>query len=86
MTDKEKIFHFDGIDLFNEGGNFLFVTKSGKRCLYDVSAGTEVFNEIGPVSKVYVDCFLEDNAETIELWKNWQVDYSDFDGKFIETL
>lgn len=36
--------------------------------------------------KIYIECFIEDNWNTIEEWRNWQGDYHDFPYKFIETL
>ena len=67
-------------------------TKTIARIIFDQNQFTILARESplasadGSVKKAYVDCFLEDNAEAIERWKNWKGDYSDFDGKFIETL
>ena len=81
-----KLFHFDGIDLYNDNGNFLFITRRGNKCLYDVKKDIYVYDDTIRYDKIYIECFIEDNWNTIEEWRNWQGDYHDFPYKFIETL
>lgn len=78
-----KIYEFEYIDVnYNDNGDLVFRTIPGDECIFSPKQDIFLYNTLDKYNKMFVDFFIKDNEDNINLWKEWESDYSEFPYQF----